>query len=177
MRRGLTRYRELFADTAVSRFTGSLDKRARARRRIAAGEQLLLTRLADGPFAMLARYAAASRETRYPGDGAFARQLEQLAPRVVAVYLIPTKYRVYRRITEPRATPLPRARWRYLEHQCTRLRLHCVDLTPTLGAAAERALRRGQLLWWRDDTHWNAAGVAAAARAVAADLATLADRD
>ncbi|MCK7577677.1 MAG: hypothetical protein MZV65_18990 [Chromatiales bacterium] len=32
------------------------------------------------------------------------------------------------------------------------------------------SLKKGELLWWRDDTHWNRAGIAVAARVVAADL-------
>jgi len=44
-----------------------------------------------------------------------------------------------------------------------------VDLLGPLRAAARDAAARrgGGLIFWRDDTHWNAAGIATAARAIA----------
>jgi hypothetical protein len=45
-----------------------------------------------------------------------------------------------------------------------------VDLTPVLRAAAAAALEHGRTVYFLDDTHWNAAGIAAAARAIAPRL-------
>lgn len=45
-----------------------------------------------------------------------------------------------------------------------------VDLTPVLRAAAADALAQGRYLYFLDDTHWNAAGIEAAARAIAPEL-------
>jgi hypothetical protein len=47
-----------------------------------------------------------------------------------------------------------------------------VNTTPKLQAAAAEALPRGSLLYWPDDTHWNATGVAVAADQVAELYAT-----
>ncbi|MBM3561390.1 MAG: hypothetical protein FJX53_16260, partial [Alphaproteobacteria bacterium] len=45
-----------------------------------------------------------------------------------------------------------------------------VDLTPSLAEAAQAGLAHGRLVYWRDDTHWNAAGIDVAAAAIAASL-------
>jgi hypothetical protein len=41
-----------------------------------------------------------------------------------------------------------------------------VDSTPLLAAQAAERLPRHEYLYWRDDTHWNAAGIRLAAEAV-----------
>jgi hypothetical protein len=52
-----------------------------------------------------------------------------------------------------------------------------LDLTETLRDAARAGLARGQYVYWRDDTHWNAAGVALSARAIATRLRTASAAD
>jgi len=42
----------------------------------------------------------------------------------------------------------------------------CVDLLPTFDQEAQRLLKQGQLLWWKDDTHWNERGTALAAKTI-----------
>ena len=46
-------------------------------------------------------------------------------------------------------------------------RIPVVDLEPALAEAARAGLPEGRLVWWRDDTHWNAAGHAVVARVLA----------
>jgi hypothetical protein len=48
-----------------------------------------------------------------------------------------------------------------------------VDLTPGLRAAARDAFAAGQYIYFRDDTHWNARGIAVAADTIAAALRRL----
>ena len=45
-----------------------------------------------------------------------------------------------------------------------------LDLQPPLRTAAQQRLAEGELLWWRDDTHWNAHGHALVAEWIAAQL-------
>ncbi len=49
--------------------------------------------------------------------------------------------------------------------------METLDLEPALADAARRGLPSGDVVWWRDDTHWNAAGHAVVARALAHALA------
>jgi hypothetical protein len=48
-----------------------------------------------------------------------------------------------------------------------------VDLTPALRAAARDSLAAGRYVYFLDDTHWNARGIAVAADTVAAAVARL----
>ena len=107
------------------------------------------------------RIASTTRRRAYR-DAVSARGL-----RFVAV-LAPSKYAVY-------APWLPGARAPgdapYLDRLERSLRddgVEVVNLRSPLVAAAGDALGRGELLFHRDDTHWNAAGVEVAARAIAA---------
>lgn len=92
------------------------------------------------------------------------------ASRLRAVFFIPTKYRVYapllpqpgdRVMAEP--APAFTATRAYFDP----LGVPVVDLTPGLRQAAAEALPRGEWVYWRDDSHWNALG----AKTAAADVA------
>ena len=48
--------------------------------------------------------------------------------------------------------------------------MNCTDLTPALIRRSEALLASGRFTWLRDDTHWNGAGVDAAAEVVAGVL-------
>ena len=56
-----------------------------------------------------------------------------------------------------------------VERQFRAAGLHVVNLLPVFESAA----RRGELLFWRDDTHWNPAGVRLAAQTVAPEVRRL----
>jgi hypothetical protein len=88
------------------------------------------------------------------------------------VFFIPTKYRVYHRHLG-RQEPLPHAQWSALHEICEDSDLRCTDLTSELTERSEDLLARGELTWWRDDTHWNRHGIAVAAGRVAEILAPL----
>jgi hypothetical protein len=119
--------------------------------------------------ARLAFYVPYMRHTRAPAlqdmtltDAALAR----LAPELAAIFFIPTKYRVYQRWIAP-AEKLPHASWHHLARLCHEYRVSCTDLTPALVARSEALLAADRFTWWRDDTHWNAEGIDAAAERVA----------
>ena len=88
------------------------------------------------------------------------------------VVLMPSKYTVYAPLL---ATPDtgPARSVGYLAELERRLQFRgiaVVNLVATLRAAAQVTLAADSLIYWRDDTHWNAAGVAVAARAIAPQL-------
>lgn len=99
-----------------------------------------------------------------------ARELaaHQIALEVV---LVPSKYSVYAAHLAPQGLPPPTTG--PLERLTSALEaagITTVNLTGPLRAEAEAAYPRGELLYWRDDTHWNEAGIRVAAREVARRL-------
>lgn len=91
------------------------------------------------------------------------------------VVLVPRKYTVYAPLFEARARE-PDAGARSLERIARRLHdqgVPVVDLTPALREAAVRELREGRTVYFRDDTHWNALGIAVAADAIAPRVGSL----
>jgi hypothetical protein len=86
------------------------------------------------------------------------------------VFFVPTKLRVYRdemalsvqdRIIEPPPS------YQVLARTYAPFGLSVIDLTPDLRNAARIALKEGNFVFWRDDTHWNGRGMAAVAGTVA----------
>lgn len=163
------RYYRLFADFNTYRVTMTLWKRFT--RTPAAGDEsgVELALLAGRPVAFYRPYVAVTERARLDEVPGFEAVLQSMRPSIERVYFIPTKYRVYHRRIAP-GTALPNAQWEYLDGLCRRHALRCTNLTDPLTRAADAALRNGELLWWRDDTHWNPAGIAVAARVVAGDL-------
>ena len=107
--------------------------------------------------------------------GDFPALLKEMAPTVQAVFFVPAKYRVYAPLLDAplpgRPTEdLPSAQWDYLSGLCRELGMPCHDLTPALEAEARAALDQGELVYFADDTHWNARGIRAAVAAMAKAL-------
>lgn len=149
----------------------------------------LLRRLrATPPVPVVAQLADGSELTFHRPDLAFAQRTEAevralpLAPCVRAtvplvqslaaeaglsliVAVAPMKVQVYGRhagLGDPVGGPAAALRSFASERG-----LPVVDLEPPLAAAARAGLETGELVWWRDDTHWNAAGHAVVARVLA----------
>jgi hypothetical protein len=105
----------------------------------------------------------------------------QLAPEGLAllVVLVPTKYGVYGDAVEGETETARLAAdgfFARITDTLTARGVPVVNLRPPLRAAAQAGLAHGRYVYWRDDTHWNAAGVRVAARAIAPTLrAVLAD--
>ena len=88
-------------------------------------------------------------------------------PRVV---LVPHKYSVYYPLLSGSA-PAPGDSVHPLTQLATELRndrVDVLDLTPRLQLEARNASASHRYIYWRDDTHWNAEGVAIAAEAIRA---------
>jgi hypothetical protein len=92
------------------------------------------------------------------------------------VVLTPEKYAVYAPLLAGEADAALLPRYEFLarvEQALDAQGIPVVNLTPPLRAAARAALDQGRSVYWRDDTHWNAAGARAAAEAVAPRLRAL----
>jgi hypothetical protein len=106
---------------------------------------------------------ATALEEMAPVDAAF----ERLAPDLAAVFFIPTKYRVITsRGCFPRSACPTRAgsTWPACATNST---CPAPISRPALIRRSEALLAAGRFTWWRDDTHWNGAGIDAAAEVVA----------
>jgi hypothetical protein len=82
----------------------------------------------------------------------------------LVVILVPSKYTVYQPLLEN--APETNKSRQFEELQAELADLTVVNTTPEMQKAAADALAHGKLLFWRDDTHWNADGVRVAARVV-----------
>lgn len=160
------RYYNMFSDTNVFRLTKSLVKRATRLRSIAGSENVRTYDVHGQRLGFYVPYIAATTRAEYRPGPEVERAILAIGPQLEHVFFIPTNYRVYHRHIAP-GEALPHAHWEYLSALCRRHQLRCTDLTPALVAASDRLLRAGRFSWWQDDTHWNADGMAAAARVVA----------
>jgi hypothetical protein len=84
------------------------------------------------------------------------------------VVLVPNKYSVYQPLLDdPGPAPAdPTPYLTYLEDEIRGVGVPVVNLSTTLRAAAAAALERDDYVYWRDDAHWNADGIAIAAREI-----------
>jgi len=161
------RYYNLFSDTGTFRLTKSLYKRLSKLDEIERSDNVKIFQVRDQTMAFYAPYIEVAKQTDYRPDAGVERGIT--ASGAQHIFFIPTKYRVYHNYLEP-GTNLPNAHWDYLSGVCKKHGLNCTNLTAPLVAAADELLKTGQLVWWRDDTHWNAQGTAVAARVVAERL-------
>ena len=98
----------------------------------------------------------------------FADALQRMKPNLLQVFFIPNKYRVYAEwVTD---LQLHNAQWDYLSQTARQANVDIFDLTPTLVEEARRLLPQGQYVYWRDDTHWNCAGMRTVAGPIAQQL-------
>jgi lysophospholipase L1-like esterase len=100
-----------------------------------------------------------------------ARQLATRNLRL-AVVLVPNKYTVYYPYLqdEPRPPPGGLAYLSALEQGLRADAIPAINLGNVFPAEAKREYEAGNLIYWRDDTHWNARGIQIAAATVAARL-------
>ncbi len=114
-----------------------------------------------------------------PDVAAYARVRDELKAEGfdLGVVVVPDKHTVYESLLRD---PLPRSgeSLRYLdefEHGLRDRQIAVVNLAPLMVARAQEVFAQGRTLFWADDTHWNPAGIAVAAQAIA-DSFQLRDR-
>lgn len=92
------------------------------------------------------------------------------------VVIIPTKEEVYGWILrkEPLENDLSQSSGlaRAVQSFCNSEKIPCIDLRPALAEEAKNVWKQGDLLWWRDDSHWNPQGHQTAARLISQALET-----
>jgi hypothetical protein len=132
----------------------------------ATGKQVVVLPLAGTRLAFLEREIRHARAPELEDMALTDAALARMAPDLAAIFFIPVKYRVYQRWLVPDER-LPDASWQHLAHLCEEFHVPCIDLTPALIHRSEALLPQGRFTWWLDDTHWNAAGIDAAAERVA----------
>jgi hypothetical protein len=162
------RYRRLLRESALYRISAWLSARAATRGDVA---RPLVLESRGGPIAFIAATLDAVRRPA-PHSEAEMRWLpvlRELAPLIERIYFIPGKYRVMQPLLAP-GENLPNHQWEYLRDTAAAAGIPAVDLTPALQAAERELAVRGEHTFWRGDTHWNCAGTAVAASAVARDL-------
>ncbi len=161
-------YYGFFTGSDLYRVTKSLYARATKAGGIQASESVRIETLAGQKMGLYTPYIAVSERQLLALPPPLRADLIALAGEVEQVFFIPTNYRVYaRQLGKP---TLPHTQWQALALLCAQQRWRCTDLTPGLIAAADAALAHGQFIWWLDDTHWNRAGIAAAAAVVAKEM-------
>lgn len=159
------KYHGLFTGTDLYRVTKSLYARAIKSRGIAASSTVRIETVAGQPMGFYTPYVEVSLRPHYTLSPAMTQDLIALAGQMEQVFFIPTNYRVYAAALGQPAPP--HAQWQALAALCTKQGWRCTDLTPDLVEASAALLQKGELTWWRDDTHWNRQGMAVAARVVA----------
>ena len=142
----------------------------------AAARHVIRTRLQSGTELLFLADERATYHRRRSSEDVL-RHLTWLSNRLalqrqrLLVVLTPHKYSVYAPLlAEPDTGPPETLRYFAALEAGMRARgIAVVDLLEPLRAAARDAAARrgGGLIFWRDDTHWNAAGIAAGARAIA----------
>jgi hypothetical protein len=135
---------------------------------------VVLERLRNGQETLF----LAEERTRFPlarSERAAVRSFRWLHARLaqerfaLIVVLVPHKYTVYQPLLE-RPDEGPDESASYLNHLEQGLRaagVPVLNLTAPFRAAAAAELERGAYIYYRDDTHWNPAGAALAAREIA----------
>jgi len=84
------------------------------------------------------------------------------------VVLVPTKRQIYGPMLEPPSRSLDAAFGSFarLDEDLRARGVAVVNLAPIFRREAEARVARGELLYWRDDTHWNPAGIRLAAEEI-----------
>jgi SGNH hydrolase-like domain, acetyltransferase AlgX len=88
--------------------------------------------------------------------GALNKELHQHNFHLIVI-LVPSKYTVYQPLIKDAAKTNKREALNELQNELKDVPV--VNTTAALQQAAAAELARGNLLYWRDDTHWNAEGV------------------
>jgi hypothetical protein len=87
------------------------------------------------------------------------------------VLLVPSKYGVYYPMLRNPSTPPPHDFISLVQKALEAQAIRTVNLGPVLRRRAGEAYAGGELVYWLNDTHWNAAGAAIAAETLATSLA------
>tara|TARA_B100000965_G_C19547988_1_gene738763 strand:- start:271 stop:1515 length:1245 start_codon:yes stop_codon:yes gene_type:complete len=93
---------------------------------------------------------------------------KKILDKIKKIYFIPTKYSVYQTILKNNKKI--NHEYIYLKKKYNKLGIEVVDLTEILISSAIANLKYNQLIYWKDDTHWNYLGIFAAMEFISNNL-------
>jgi hypothetical protein len=126
----------------------------------------------DNNVGFLGEYIDQTVKKKYPSFNLVEKELEFMRNKIRLIVFIPTKYRVYHELIEnPPHKSIPNKNWEYLDMFCEKLDIKLINLTEPLINRAKLLLKgKNQLVWWKDDTHWNDKGIAVTAEEIHKNL-------
>lgn len=133
-------------------------------------EKAFIANVGGKPMAFSRGYANVVRRQSLDDHGFVRDQIRAAKPDVM--FFIPEKYRIYGPLLDENPeTEFPTKQLDYLRSIGDELDVPVIDLTAPLQDRSREILQRGELTWWRDDTHWNGNGEAVAAEVLLRELA------
>ena len=100
--------------------------------------------------------------------------LGALRDNLKAIIFIPAKYRVYHDFPNASAAAeLPDVHWQSTDSLARKLGVQSINLTGPLREESRKLLLKNKFTFWKDDTHWNANGIAVAAKVLCARIKEL----
>ncbi|MFN2309980.1 MAG: hypothetical protein ABR553_09645 [Gammaproteobacteria bacterium] len=137
----------------------------------APAEVTLVLPVAGAPMVFLKGYAQVVLREGYDDFGYMHDQFARGTPDLLV--FAPEKYRVYGPLLDQNpAGELPQAQLAHLAKIAGDLDVPLLDLTEALSSRARELLSQGELIYWRDDSHWNRAGIEVGAREIVRTLAS-----
>lgn len=119
-------------------------------------------------------YVAVTKRETYAPPANFIDLYKKNSNKISAIVFIPEKYRVYADIGAVAGPEhLPNAQWDFTKKLGEQAHIPVYNLTTSLEAEARKQLSEQKFLWWKDDTHWNRTGIAAAATELQTIIPTL----
>lgn len=135
-----------------------------------ASEVTFVRSVAGAPMIFLKGYAEVVQRDSYDDFNYIQDQFARGTPDLIV--FAPEKYRVYGQLLDQDpAAGLPQAQLAHLAQVAAALDVPLLDLTGPMLERSRELLPEGKLTYWRDDTHWNPAGIEIAARELARALA------
>lgn len=81
----------------------------------------------------------------------------KILEKIEKIFFIPIKYNVYSKFINNE--DIDKNDFKFLKENYNNLGIEVLDLTQLLKFSAEKYQKKGQFIYWRDDTHWNVNGI------------------
>lgn len=136
----------------------------------AGSEVTFVSNVAGAPMIFLRGYTEVVQRDSYDDFNYIQDQFARGTPDLIV--FVPEKYRVYGQLLDEHpAVGMPQAQFNHLAKVAAVLDVPLLDLTNPMLERSRELLQQGELTYWRDDTHWNRAGIEVAAQELARALA------
>ncbi len=81
----------------------------------------------------------------------------KILEKIEKIFFIPIKYNVYSQFINNE--DIDKNDFKFLKENYNNLGIEVIDLTELLKSSAEKYQKKGEFIYWRDDTHWNVNGI------------------